>query len=1113
MKIKVILKFLAIFLLVVIGLCSAVIGLVATPEFLTPRVVAIAQQSIKSDFSLKSVDLSLFNRFPNITLRIDSLRITQTKDSINDLLFARECRVAVDPVALLFKRVVINHLALRDAQLYVYVDSLHGPLKTFNLPAEADETPIEECDSVSSSFDIGDYSLLLRRVRVDSMQLVVDDRTREFYTRVDNFGLNMSLNLSSRVSRLGVNTGFDNLIVWHKGDLLVKRTSMALDAKMLLDLDSMKLNFRQADVRLNGIDFKSTGELRRDSLSSNILVNVSSSLNTPSLAEFLTLIPSSMIDGKEKISTEGAVALDFQIEGAYGDDVMPTLMATIDIDKAKARYASRKISLENVSCNGSVYLDMNTPSRSYADIKRLQINTSDIINLDVSGKMTNFIDSPNVDLSIKSDIDFDRFTEVFPLNEGIICSGTNVSNIETKFAVADMMNGNYAHLYIEGESIFNNLEFSFDASKFAQDSSSTAYLDMKANEGKMLFGDRIAPDSTNSRTLRSKVNFSGINYRAKSGEYLAIKDIELTAGANFDRTTSAINGLGLRGIAKNTDVGVDSLFSASLESSDISFIVMPKNEKRQTKVKANINSEHIVAEEPSFNSDMSLSSVTMALDIEQKSDDEKDWGVAGTVSFSDFGMYSDLFPLDVKIQKSSVSLADKVIYLKNAELSVGESQLVATGHISNLIRKFFVDPRLALSGELSIQAPLLNITELIEASNKSFLLLEELSDTEESAEESAETADQTSDETTVMVAIAEPDLIKIDEVANHVEVAEIAVEETVEVVDVAEVAPTTQAPEAPEITEVAEAAIDSTKLSERRAGTTPTDSLSSRDGGDSLRRGPSREPMGYDSENSMLFLVPRRVEFVFDLNVEKALFEDAVIENVEGRATIKRGALTLEKLSLEAIGADAEGSMIYSNVGRTSANVAFNMSLIGVDINRIGELMPSVNAMFPMLESFEGIVDFDIKANTNITSEAEIDISTLRSAMQFKGRDLVLMDSETFADLSKTLMFKNKDRNLIDSIEAFVLVNESTVDLLPFEMSIDRYTAIIGGSQVIDPQTFDIDYQYNISIMKSPLPFKAGVDINGNLEDFSFKITTAKLKNTDFDEQRRIYEEYRDSIK
>ncbi len=227
---------------------------------------------------------------------------------------------------------------------------------------------------------------------------------------------------------------------------------------------------------------------------------------------------------------------------------------------------------------------------------------------------------------------------------------------------------------------------------------------------------------------------------------------------------------------------------------------------------------------------------------------------------------------------------------------------------------------------------------------------------------------------------------------------------------------------------------------------------------------------------------------------------------------LKRGVLSLEKLSLKAIGAEATGSVIYRNIDRENSNVAADINIAGVDINRIGEIMPSVHAMFPMLESFEGIVDFDLKANTNINNNSELDVPTLHSAMRFKGKNLVLMDSETFNDISKTLMFKNKERNLIDSLEVYSLVDGSKIDILPFSMTMDRYSAIIGGSQVIDPATFDVDYKYNISIMKSPLPFKAGVDITGNLEDFKFKVTSAKLKKTDFDEQRGAYNEYCNSI-
>ena len=38
-------------------------------------------------------------------------------------------------------------------------------------------------------------------------------------------------------------------------------------------------------------------------------------------------------------------------------------------------------------------------------------------------------------------------------------------------------------------------------------------------------------------------------------------------------------------------------------------------------------------------------------------------------------------------------------------------------------------------------------------------------------------------------------------------------------------------------------------------------------------------------------------------------------------------------------------------------------------------------------------------------------------------------------------------------------------------------------------------FNYHISVLKSPVPFKLGVDVYGNLDKFKFKITKAKYKD------------------
>ena len=44
---------------------------------------------------------------------------------------------------------------------------------------------------------------------------------------------------------------------------------------------------------------------------------------------------------------------------------------------------------------------------------------------------------------------------------------------------------------------------------------------------------------------------------------------------------------------------------------------------------------------------------------------------------------------------------------------------------------------------------------------------------------------------------------------------------------------------------------------------------------------------------------------------------------------------------------------------------------------------------------------------------------------------------ETFAEISKMLMFKNKNKNVCDSISVNVVVNDGSVLVYPFQVSID----------------------------------------------------------------------------
>lgn len=985
-----------IFLLTMVAM-AVVVNFIFTPEKITPLIRNTVQEYVNSDISIGDIELTFFSSFPRFSVEIDSLTIKQTNHEIDDLISAKRCVVAINPMALLKKEIVINEITLEKTSINLYVDSLTRPIALFKF--ESDTTEVSQ-DTMS----LHGYKLRLDRVKIDSSTIVIDDRIEDFYSKVGGLSIDLGLSLAPDISNLETKIGLEEFSVRIKEKVFASNMKLGLQSKMKYYRDSTLLTLDRTSLNVNDIELRVNGSLRGNKEEKNIFVDLRSMMSTPSIKEFLNLVPSYIFDEKESVTTSGSVNMQLDIKGIYSSDHYPDLNAKLIIEDGKASYESRKLAIEEIDCDADMLIDLNDPNRSYATINSFYINTSDVLNLKMDGRVSNIINSPYLDVNIDSDIDFDRLIEVFPLHDGVSLSGHNVSKLRTRFLLKDMEQSNYGNLYIDGISTFRNVAIDVDGALFSSDSTATTYLNVDVEEGKLLFGDNVRED--NSRTLLATMEVSGLGFKDKFGQFANISNLKLTSGANFDSKTKKVNGVGVRAEAQNTIVGIENEVQMNLGSTDATLTISPKTEERNTKVHALINSQSIEATESLYNSTMSLSNVDMNLDMLKR--DSLGWGLDGDVGFQQLRMFSDLFPLKMAIPRSRVSVLNNKITLDNARLKLGESTIVATGYITNLIRVFFFDSDVKMEGQLNIGSPILNLNELMVATNKSVLMSEEM------------------------------DLI----------------------------------------------AQDSTYIAEA----IPTDST------------------------SMMLMVPKNINFNFDLNVDKIKVNETFVENIKGKANINDGILSLNQLTLDAIGAKASGTLKYENIDTDSSSLLFDISLEEVQINRIDELMPSVTAMMPMINSIDGEVYFDFIATTFIDQDLNVDVNTLRAAASLSGTKLELKDSEEFAALADAMMFKNKDHSLIDSLQIYMIADKSKVEILPFEIAIDRYKAIIGGEQTIDIEKMSVDYDYNISVIKSPLPFKAGVDVFGVNENFDFKITKAKLKNSDFKELEAQYNSYKSSI-
>jgi hypothetical protein len=245
-----------------------------------------------------------------------------------------------------------------------------------------------------------------------------------------------------------------------------------------------------------------------------------------------------------------------------------------------------------------------------------------------------------------------------------------------------------------------------------------------------------------------------------------------------------------------------------------------------------------------------------------------------------------------------------------------------------------------------------------------------------------------------------------------------------------------------------------------------------------------------DELSGSIFVLPDSINFSLNTKVDRMIFGKLRLDDVYGKFEVKDKKIKASGVSMKSAAADMNTSMMYYAPDTSAAFAGIALEMKDIRIDSLVRVVPSLDSLFPMLVSFEGNVDFNISAETWLDSKYNVKIPTLKADACVDGSDLVLMDGQTFAEISKMLMFKNKKRNMIDTLSIDFKIHDGEIEIFPFLLEMDRYRAAIGGKHNMD-MTFD----YHISILKSPLPFKAGIDITGSLENMKYRVTKAKYKN------------------
>lgn len=242
--------------------------------------------------------------------------------------------------------------------------------------------------------------------------------------------------------------------------------------------------------------------------------------------------------------------------------------------------------------------------------------------------------------------------------------------------------------------------------------------------------------------------------------------------------------------------------------------------------------------------------------------------------------------------------------------------------------------------------------------------------------------------------------------------------------------------------------------------------------------------------NDNPFVVPMGADLKFNLSIATALFENTNIYDTKGQLTVKDGILVLEQVGFTSNAAEMQLTAMYKSPRKNHLFVGLDFHLLDIHFEELITMIPVIDTLVPMLKTFDGKGAFHIVAQTNLKSNYEPKLSTLFGAAAIEGHNLRVTDTASFSKITNFLQISDNGTFMIDSLDVQFTVTRNEIEVYPFLIAMGKYNVVASGMN-----NLDMNFDYHISVTKTPLPIRLGLDIKGNINDLKYSLAPCRYKN------------------
>ncbi|MFC5047220.1 AsmA-like C-terminal region-containing protein [Aquimarina hainanensis] len=439
---KKIVKIIGAFLLV------CILALIALPFLfkgsIQDKVLHFINEQVNATVHFSDVDISLFQNFPQATVVINDLSVTNHTPFEGDTLaYSKRIELAMG-MSQLFKTssqaVNVTRVIIDEASITIKTDSLGNSNLDIAKTTEKEQTT-PETSSSDFTFDLKHYELNNSNIRYqdDVSKIKMDLTTINHVGEGSVSGQKIILDTQSSVA---ASLDMD-------GSNYLDKNKLQLDAELELDLENQKYSFRENKLLLNQLPLEFAGFVQL--LEKSTLLDLSFKTPTSDFKNLLAVIPASYAKDLNGVKTSGDFSVDGMVKGHISDTQIPTMDIKILSHNASFKYPDLPKSVTGINIDTKVKNDTGNPDDTYITIDNFTFKI-DQDAFAAKGSLRNITKNMLVSMGLHGTVNLANVNQAYPLELEQKLNGIANANVQVNFDMNALEKEQYQHIKSSGSA-------------------------------------------------------------------------------------------------------------------------------------------------------------------------------------------------------------------------------------------------------------------------------------------------------------------------------------------------------------------------------------------------------------------------------------------------------------------------------------------------------------------------------------------------------------------------------------------------------------------------------------------------------------------------------------